>query len=73
MTLFLDISQLVVGVLLIIGILLQSKGAGLGSAFGGGGDSIVSTRRGAEKGIFTLTIVLSVIFLALAVARMFIG
>ena len=50
MTLFLDITQVIVGILLVISILLQSKGAGLGAGFGGGGEAVTSTRRGAEKG-----------------------
>ena len=70
MTLFLDITQVIVGILLVISILLQSKGAGLGAGFGGGGEAVTSTRRGAEKGIFTISVILSVAFLGLAVARM---
>ncbi len=72
MKLILDIVQIVVGILLMISILLQSKGGGLGSAFGGG-EAIATTRRGAEKGIFTISIILSVIFIGLAAARMFIS
>lgn len=72
MKLLLDIVQIVIGVLLIGSILLQQKGGGLGSAFGGG-DSVTTTRRGAEKGIFTISIVLSVLFLGLAAVRMFVA
>ncbi len=68
---FFDISQLITGILLMVVILLQSgKGGGLGSAFGGG-ESIATTRRGAEKGLFNISVILSVIFMGLAVARMF--
>ncbi len=63
------IAQLVVAVLLMGGILLQQSGAGLGSAFGGG-DSVYLTKRGAEKTIFTLTIILAFLFLALGVANL---
>jgi len=72
MKLFLDITQIVIAILLVVSILLQQKGDGLGSAFGGGGENIATTRRGAEKGVFTLSIILSVLFIGLAVARMFI-
>ncbi|HOY56017.1 MAG TPA: preprotein translocase subunit SecG [bacterium] len=63
------IAQLVVAVLLMGGILLQQSGAGLGSAFGGG-DSVYLTKRGAEKTIFTITIILAFLFLALGVANL---
>ncbi len=72
MKLFIDIAQVVVGIVLIISILLQSKGAGLGAGFGGGGETVASTRRGAEKGIFMISLVLSIAFLGLAIVRMFV-
>ena len=55
--------------LLIIGVVLQQRGAGLGGAFGG--DNFASTfykRRGAEKFLFNATIVIAVLFVATAVA-----
>lgn len=63
----LSIAEIAVVILLIITILLQQKGSGLGSAFGGGND-IYATKRGAEKFIFYSSIVLSVLFLGLALA-----
>ena len=69
---YLIIAQIVVAILLITGILLQRREGGLGSAFGGGSDgggsNPFSTRRGAEQVIFYATIVLSIAFLALALA-----
>ncbi len=59
--------------LLIIGIVLQQRGASLGGAFGG--DNFASTfykRRGAEKFLFGATIVVAVLFVATAVAEFFI-
>lgn len=56
--------QIVLSVLLIGGILLQKSEAGLGSAFGGG-DSFSSgyhTKRGAEKVLFTATIIIAILF-----------
>ncbi len=61
---------LVVSVILVVLVLLQSKGGGLGSAFGGEGN-MYQTRRGLEKGIFILTVVLSVIFVGLIVGSLF--
>jgi preprotein translocase subunit SecG len=67
-----QISQIVVSILLIIAILMQSSSSGLGSAFGGE-SSNYRTKRGAEKSIFTATVVLAVLFLGLSLANFFIG
>ena len=56
-------AQIILSLLLIIGIVLQSRGATLGGAFGG--DNFASTfykRRGAEKFLFQATIVLAILF-----------
>jgi len=63
---WLKISQIVVAVLLMTAILLQSRGAGLSGVFGGGG-SIYRTKRGIEKTLFISTIVLAVLFFAIAI------
>ena len=70
----LTIVQLVIAVVLIVIILIQQKGAGLGAAFGGGGggDNVYATKRGAEKVLYFSTIVLSVLFLGIAIFRLFI-
>ena len=62
--------QIVLSILLIAAILLQQRGTGLSSTFGGGSLEY-STKRGAEKIIFWATIVLAVLFLAVSVARVF--
>lgn len=54
--------QIVISVLLIIVIILQQKGAGLGSSFGGD-LSFYRTKRGAEKLLFYITIALAVVFI----------
>ena len=64
----LDITQISFAVLLVASILLQAKGTGLGVAFGGGGN-VYRTRRGAEKKIFILTIIFSVLFFVTALAN----
>ncbi len=66
------IVQIIVSIFLIIIILLQQKGSGLGSTFGGD-STVYRTKRGAEKTIFRLTIILSFIFLATALASLFIN
>lgn len=60
--LILTIFQLVVPILLIVCILLQQKSTALGSAFGGEGGFYMK-RRGAEKKIFWVTVVLGIIFI----------
>lgn len=66
---FLNIAEIVVAILLTISILLQNKGAGLSATFGGdmGG---YYTKRGFEKFLLNFSIVLSVAFLALAIANL---
>lgn len=55
--------QITLSVILIIVILLQQTGAGLGGAFGGSDSSSgFHTRRGAEKFLFNITIILSILF-----------
>jgi preprotein translocase subunit SecG len=68
---WLQIAQIVVSILFIIVILLQNRGAGLGSAFGGTG-GIYLTKRGLEKKLFTATIVLAVIFFGLSLVGLLI-
>jgi preprotein translocase subunit SecG len=56
----LQIIQIILSVTVIILLLLQAKGAGLGSIFGG--DGIYRTRRGVEKTLYQITIALSLLF-----------
>lgn len=57
------IVQIVLSVILVSLILLQVKGSGLGSTFGGE-MAFYRTKRGAERILFYLTIIFSVLFLA---------
>jgi protein translocase SecG subunit len=63
--------QLGLSVLLIAGILLQRSEAGLGAAFGGDGMSTRYTRRGFERTLFRLTIVIAILFAATAFVSLF--
>lgn len=56
--------QIIVSLFLIILILLQQREGGLSSIFGGEGGYF--ERRGAEKFIFNLTIILAALFLGLS-------
>lgn len=55
------IAQLVIAILLIGAILLQQKGTGLGSAFGGE-SGIYRSKRGMERILFVATIILAALF-----------
>lgn len=66
---FLPYIEIILSLLLIAGIVLQQRGAGLGGAFGG--DNFASTfykRRGAEKFLFRASIVIAVLFVIVAIA-----
>lgn len=54
----LSIIQIVLGILFIVLVLLQAKGTGLGSAFGGE-IAFYSTKRGVERILFILTIIVA--------------
>jgi len=64
--------QIVVATLFIAAVLLQNRGSGLGAAFGGEGN-VYRTKRGAEKILFISTIILSIIFLGLTLANLFLS
>lgn len=59
------ILQTIIAILLIAIILLQAKGTGLSSTFGGQ-SQMYHSKKGAEKAIFSLTIILSIIFVILS-------
>ena len=70
---FLDISLIITSVGLILGVILQSKGAGLGGLTGADTGGVFTARRGIERILFWVTIVLSVIFFGLVFAIIIIG
>lgn len=64
-----SIFQTILGFLLIALILLQAKGTGLGSTFASE-IAFYGTRRGVERLLFYLTIIISVLFLIISIARL---
>lgn len=66
-----QIGQIVVALILIVVILLQNRGTGLSGIFGGS-SAVFRTKRGVEKILFRITIVLAVIFFGLSIVRLFI-
>ncbi|OGI16325.1 MAG: preprotein translocase subunit SecG [Candidatus Moranbacteria bacterium RBG_19FT_COMBO_42_6] len=67
-----NIIEIVVAILLTISILLQNRGAGLSSTFGGDFGGYYS-KRGFEKFLVYFSIFLSAVFLILAIAALFLS
>jgi preprotein translocase subunit SecG len=61
MTDTIKVFQIIFAILLVILILMQQRGSGLGMAFGGEGN-VYRSRRGIEKFLFYATIVTAVLF-----------
>lgn len=68
---FLQVTQITSGILLIISVLLQHRGTGLGGAFGGEGMSYRS-RRGVEKLLLRATVLMATVFLLAVLAQLLI-
>lgn len=67
---YMNLAQMLISIVLIVVVLLQARGGDIGAAFGGGGGggSSFRTRRGLEKTLFQLTIVLAIVFVAMSAA-----
>lgn len=68
---FFIVFQVVVGILLMASILLQARGTSLGESFGGSG-VFYGTRRGPEKALYYITLVLAVLFIAVSYVVLFV-
>lgn len=62
-----NLAMIIVSLVLILVVLLQTKGSSFSGAFGGDTSGIYKTRRGIEKTLFQFTIGIAVIFVALAI------
>ena len=65
---YLQAAQILLSVLLIVIILMQSRTSGLGSTFGSD-SAVFRTRRGLEKTLFEVTLVLATLFILLSIAN----
>ncbi|HEY86990.1 MAG TPA: preprotein translocase subunit SecG [Dehalococcoidia bacterium] len=63
---YLNVAQIVLSIALILAILLQVRGGGLGGIFGQA-DTVFRTKRGVERTLFQLTIVLVVLFIIISI------
>lgn len=70
---YLNIALIIISVLLIISVIMQSKGAGLGGLTGAESGTVFTARRGVEQTLFRLTIVLSVVFFALVLVLVYLA
>jgi preprotein translocase subunit SecG len=65
---YVDIALIITSIALIVSVILQNKGAGLGGLTGVDSSGVFTSRRGIEKTLFYITIVLSVLFFGLTIA-----
>ena len=66
---FLNVAQIILSIALILAVLLQVRGGGLGGIFGQP-DSVFRTKRGVEKTLFQLTIALVVLFIIISLVTL---
>ena len=66
---YLSVAQIVLSIALILAILLQVRGGGLGGIFGQA-DTVFRTKRGVEKTLFQLTIILVVLFIIISIVSL---
>ena len=67
----LDGALILTSIALVVSIILQSKGAGLGGLTGSDAGGVFTARRGIEKTLFWVTIVFSVLFFVLAITLVY--
>lgn len=63
---YFNMAQIILSLALILAVLLQVRGGGLGGIFGQP-DTVYRTKRGVEKTLFQLTIVLIVLFIIISI------
>ncbi|NLN69785.1 MAG: preprotein translocase subunit SecG [Chloroflexi bacterium] len=71
---YFSIALIITSIALVASIILQSKGVGLGGLTGGGDvGGVYTKRRGVEKTLFWITIILSVAFFILTMLTVMFG
>lgn len=68
---FLLVLNIILSIVIVVFILIQGRGAGLGSAWGGGGERY-QTRRGIEKIVVWLTTIAIVVFFIVSLVNLFV-
>jgi preprotein translocase subunit SecG len=70
---YLDIALIITSIALIVSVVLQSKGVGLGGLTGQDTGGVFTARRGIEKTLFWITVGLSILFVVLTLIVLIIG
>jgi preprotein translocase subunit SecG len=70
---FFQIALIITSLALIFSVVLQSKGIGMGGLTGQDAGGVFSQRRGIEKTLFWITIILAIVFVILVMATIAIG
>jgi preprotein translocase subunit SecG len=70
---YIDIALIITSISLIIAVILQNKGTGLGGLTGNDSGGVFTARRGIEKTLFWITIVLAVLFVVLTLVAVMVA
>jgi preprotein translocase subunit SecG len=70
---YIDIALIITSISLIIAVILQNKGTGLGGLTGNDSGGVFTARRGIEKTLFWITIVLAVLFVVLTLVAVIVA
>ncbi len=66
---YFSVAQIVLSIALILAILFQVRGGGLGGIFGQA-STVFRPKRGVEKTLFQLTIILAVLFIIISIVML---
>jgi preprotein translocase subunit SecG len=72
-TTYIDIALIITSISLIISVILQNKGIGMGGLTGNDSSGVFSARRGIEKTLFWITIILAALFFVLTMTAVLIS
>jgi preprotein translocase subunit SecG len=70
---YIDIALIITSIALIVSVILQNKGTGLGGLTGVDTSAVYTSRRGIEKTLFWITIVLSAVFFILTITAVLVA
>ena len=70
---YISIALIITSIALVISIVLQSKGAGLGGLTGADTGGVFTARRGIEKTLFWATLILAIVFFVLAITAVIVA
>ncbi len=73
MKIYVDIALIITSIALIASVILQNKGTGLGGLTGADTGGVFTARRGIEKTLFWVTVILSALFFALTLTAILVG